>query len=389
MLLKILQANPKDTTAREMLALEEARTGDCASAIQNFEPLDAALDDRPNSLLRYGACLFSLDKFAEAAAVFARAAQREPTSHEVLYDLALSQVSAGQNQAGLDTLKPLLSNTPDLDTLTLASDAAEAVGDTPQAVALLRQAIVLDPKFAESYVRFSELCMLHESYQAGIEMVDAGLARLPQNSSLYLARGMLYGGKGDYNKAEADLQSAEMLDPKHGLGSYGVGLVQAQANHPEQALATSRAALRSHPNDAQLNLLLARLLIEAGEKPGSAFFQEALHAAEKAVRLNPDLLPARNLLAKIDLLMGDTAHAAEQCRAALKIDPTDEAASYRLLVISRQTGDTRTVKELAERVAEQHQRARDDETKRLRFRIVGASDALGAPTTETPRALTP
>jgi Flp pilus assembly protein TadD len=151
--------------------------------------------------------------------------------------------------------------------------------------------------------------------------------------------------------------------------------VQAQRNDPVQALATTRAALRAHPEDPQLNFLLARLLIEGGEHPGSAAFAEATACAEKAVRLSPDLVSARNLLAKIYALSGRTAQAIEQCRAALRIDPADQTAMYRLLTASRKIGDSATAQELAKRVADEHQRARNDETNRLRYRIVEASGA--------------
>jgi tetratricopeptide (TPR) repeat protein len=215
--------------------------------------------------------------------------------------------------------------------------------------------------------------MLHESYQAGVAMVSAGIARLPQSSSLYLARGMLYGGEGEYDKAEADFRAAEVFDPKHGTGAYGVGLVQAQRNDPAQALATTRSALRAHPEDPQLNFLLARLLIEGGEHPGSSAFEEATACAEKAVRLSPDLVAARNLLAKIYTLSGQTAQAIEQCRAALRIDPSDQTAMYRLLMASRKIGDSATAEALAKRLADEHQRARNDESNRLRYRVVEAS----------------
>jgi tetratricopeptide (TPR) repeat protein len=372
-LLQILKQAPGDSIAREMLAVEQARAGDCGSAVTNFKALASAVDRHPSSLLQYGVCLFEEKQFDAAAPVFAQLSKLQPARPEIRYDLALAEQRAGQNQAAADALAPLLNQQADTETLSLASDVFEAIGDTPRAIALLRQAIVRQPEDSDSYVRFAELCMLHESYQAGVAMVSAGIARLPQSSSLYLARGMLYGGEGEYDKAEADFRAAEVFDPKHGTGAYGVGLVQAQRNDPAQALATTRSALRAHPEDPRLNFLLARLLIEGGEHPGSAAFAEATACAEKAVRLSPDLVAARNLLAKIYTLSGQTAQAIEQCRAALKIDPSDQTAMYRLLMASRKIGDSATAEELAKRLAEEHQRARNDESNRLRYRVVEAS----------------
>jgi len=106
-------------------------------------------------------------------------------SAEARYNLALAQMRAGQKKEAAETLKPLLSS-PDVDTALLASDVFEDLDDTPQAVSFMRRAIVLDPMRPDSYMRFAELCMLHDSYQTGIDMVSAGIARLPHDSGLYL-----------------------------------------------------------------------------------------------------------------------------------------------------------------------------------------------------------
>lgn len=367
---QILRNDPGEGTAREMLALSQARAGDCKSAILNFAKVESAIDEHPESLLHYGACLYASEKYTEAATWFSRLVAIQPTNRSARYDLALVQVHEGEKSKASATLAPVLGPQADLDSLTLASEIAEELGDTPNAVAYMRQAIVSDPMQADSYVRFAELCMLHQSYDTGISMMSAGISHMPNNSALYLARGMLYGGKADYDRAEADFRSAELYDPKHGTGSYGVGLVQAQGHHADQALATVRAGLKEHPTDAQLHLLLGRLLIENGATAGTPEFNEAANAAAIAVKLNPDLVIARNLLAKVYSEQGQLPLAIEQWRAALKIDPTDETAMYRLMRASRQTGDVATSEELARKVAEMHQKARDEESNRLRFRIV-------------------
>jgi tetratricopeptide (TPR) repeat protein len=366
---KILQLDPDDSTAREMLALEQARRGDCKAADINFGQLSAQLSAHAESLGRFGACLFTEAEYAQSAAVFQQLQTLQPASAAARYDLALAQMRAGQKNEAAETLKPLLSS-PDVDTALLASDVFEDLGDTPQAVSLMRRAIVLDPMRADSYMRFAELCMLHDSYQTGIDMVSAGIARLPRESGLYLARGLLYGAIAQYDKAEADFRNAEQLDPTHGAGAYGVGLVQNQSDHPGEALATTRAALRNHPQDAQLNFLLARVLIEGGAAPGSPEFAEAARAAETAVRLKPDFLPPHDLLAKIDDMRGETTGVIEQSREALRIDPSDQAAMYRLMRAARKTGDTVAAQALLKQVAEEHEHARAEESQRLHYKIM-------------------
>lgn len=371
-LTKILRLDPNDSTAREMLALEQARRGDCKSADISFGLLSGQLSTHPQSLERYGACLFTEGKYVQSVAVFQQLQTLQPASAEARYDLALAQLRASQKKEAAETLKPLLPS-PDVDTALLASDVFEDLGDTPQAVSVMRRAIVLDPIRPDSYVRFAELCMLHESYQAGIDMVSAGITRLPHDPGLYIARGLLYAGRAEYDKAESDFRAAEQLDPTHGAGAYGVGLVQEQSNHSGEALVTTRAALRDHPQDAQLNFLLARLLIQGGAVPGSTEFAEAARAAESAVRLNPDLLSAHNLLAKIDDMRGDTAGVIEQSREALRIDPSDHGAMYRLMRAVRKTGDTAAGQALLKQFADQIELSRTEESQRLRYKIVEAT----------------
>jgi len=366
---RILRLDPNDSTAREMLALEQARRGDCKSADINFGQLSGQFNTHAESLERYGACLFTEGDYAKSTAIFQQFQTLRPASAEARYNLALAQMRAGQKKEAAETLKPLLSS-PDVDTALLASDVFEDLDDTPQAVSFMRRAIVLDPMRPDSYMRFAELCMLHDSYQTGIDMVSAGIARLPHDSDLYLTRGLLYGAIAQYDKAEADFRHAEQLDPTHGTGAYGVGLVQDQSDHPGEALATTRAALRDHPQDAQLNFLLARILIEGGVAPGSPEFSEAVRAAETAVRLKPDFLPPHDLLAKIDDMRGETTGVIEQSREALRIDPSDQAAMYRLMRAARKTGDTATAQALLKQVADQHEHARAEESQRLHYKIV-------------------
>lgn len=273
-LTQVLRIEPSDATAREMLALEQARSGNCSLAVENFALVSDQTTRHPGSLEHYAACLFQQRDYTRASAEFQQLLIREPENADVRYDLALAQRRAGQNQEAAETLKPLLA-TADYETLLLASDVSEDIGDTPDAVAFMRRAILLNPLRADPYVRFAEICLLHESYESGIAMVTAGIERLPNRPSLYLARGMLYGGLAKYGKAEADFRIAEQLDPHHGTGAYGVGLVEAQDNHFPEALATTRAALLVHPKDAQLNYLLARILIDDGAVPGSPKFRLA------------------------------------------------------------------------------------------------------------------
>jgi hypothetical protein len=73
-----------------------------------------------------------------------------------------------------------------------------------------------------------------------------------------------------------------------------VDLAELQKNHPEQALAKVRLQLKDHPESP---LLHAEVLENRAPPLGSAAFNEALRSALMAVKMKPDLVSARDLLA--------------------------------------------------------------------------------------------
>ena len=90
------------------------------------------------------------------------------------------------------TLQPLLQeNTIDANVLALAASAYEADGNTPEAVRLLRQAIVANPHDINLYLDFANVSLDHQSFQVGVDMINVGLGAEPNAAPLYVARGVL------------------------------------------------------------------------------------------------------------------------------------------------------------------------------------------------------
>ncbi|HEV2273993.1 MAG TPA: tetratricopeptide repeat protein, partial [Acidobacteriaceae bacterium] len=207
---KIVKGDPGDQTAQEMLALLQAKQNQCSSANEHFRLSGEAIDSHPGSLERYGDCLMRLRQLEQAIPVFEKLVALEPERAYARYDLALIQRMANRNEQALETLQPLITaKTEDPEVLSLASEAEEAAGDTPDAVSLLRKAIVLNPTDADYYARFAALCLDHDSFQVGIDMLNAGLERIPGIPSLYISRGLLYSELAQYEKAAADFERAE------------------------------------------------------------------------------------------------------------------------------------------------------------------------------------
>jgi tetratricopeptide (TPR) repeat protein len=256
------------------------------------------------------------------------------------------------------------------------ADAYEGLLDTPNAVAALREAIVSNPDVPQYYLDFADICLAHAAYKVGIDMLNSGLKRLRDSAPLYLARGILSVQMDDYENARKDFQRAEELDPDLHYGHGMEGLADLQLNDLAKAERDVRARLGKTPNDAFLWYLLSETLARGGATAGSAAFQEAVRAAERAVRLQANYALARNLLARLYLDEGRTADAIRQSRLALEEDPsgqTAQTALYHLIVALRKSGNRDEVAALAKKLVEMQTKARAKETAERRFALVEVS----------------
>jgi tetratricopeptide (TPR) repeat protein len=205
----ILRLEPKESTSHAMLAVLSNKKGECASAVEHFGQSGSLLNSQPGAMQDYGICLLKLKQTDKAVAVFHDILLSHPDDARARKALAAVQLDAGMAQEALVTLQPLLATNADVNTMQLAAGVYEANGDTPNAVKILRDAIVKDPRNVSLYVDFANLAMNHQSFQAGIEMMNAGLKVQPEAAALYLARGVLYVQLASYEQAEADFQKAE------------------------------------------------------------------------------------------------------------------------------------------------------------------------------------
>jgi tetratricopeptide (TPR) repeat protein len=367
----VLKLRPGDPTSHAMLAVVYGKRGDCASAVQHFELSGSLLESQPGALEQYGACLVRLKQSDKAISVFRRLLVLDSANQDTRRYLANVQLMAKRPEDAIATLARLLQeNNPDSKTLQLAASAYEAGGDTPQAVALLRQAIVSDPRNVGLYLDFASISMDHQSFPAGIAMINSGLNLQPNAAELYLARGVLYVQMAQYDQAEADFDKANALDPGQAIGSAALGLEAVQKSSPDEALATVQSKLAKKPNDAYLLFLQAEILNQKGADAGSEEFQTAMSSAKKAVALQPGLGAAHDLLAKLYLQAGQNREAIEESRKALSIDPKDQTAVYHLIQALRKTGDKAELPELLQRLAELRRDATKQEEQRNRFKLI-------------------
>lgn len=349
---RILRQQPGDPVSHAMLAALAFQQHDCRATVENYAASEELLASQPVALTQYGQCLAVENQQAKAIETLRRAASIAPESWQARYNLSLEEFRASQMENARKDLQPLL--TPDQhrpEVLNLASTLDESAGDTPHAVEYLRRAIIGDPKAAELYLHFADLCFVHKSFQVGIDMLNVGLIQLPNSAQLYAARGIMFVQLGKYGNAEADFTRAEALDPNQSFSAVAQGLTKLQQNNLDAALASTRAEVKRNPGNAFLHYLLAETLRQKGATPPSVEFNEAVQEARTAIRLKPDYPIAEDLLGSLYLKEEKMDLAQQQFESALKHDPSNESAIYHMITVARKTGRTKEIPGLVKRLA--------------------------------------
>jgi tetratricopeptide (TPR) repeat protein len=374
----VLRLRPNDSTAHAMLAAMAAKNGDCAKAVTHFAESGAAVESQPEAMQAYGVCLLKLKQPEAAMQVFEKTLTSNPNDARARRDLAAIQLDAGHAKDALSTVLPLLDSNPDSSTMRLAAAIYEANGDTPNAVKILRDAIVKSPTEVALYADFADIAMNHQSFQTGIEMINSGLKLQPKAAQLYLARGVLHVQLAEYEKAEADFEKAEQLDSTQSLSAAAQGMLaeEKDQNDPDQALTTVRAKLAKKPEDAFLWYLQAAIISKKSPSAGSTEFEQGMNSAKRAVSLQPSLTAAHNVLAKFYLDSGQNSLAAKECRIVLEQSPEDQTALYHLIMALRKTGEQSEIPDLLKRLAKARQNATKEEGEKNRYKLVVVPDEV-------------
>jgi predicted Zn-dependent protease len=125
------------------------------------------------------------------------------------------------------------------------------------------------------------------------------------------------------------------LSPGDPASMVGLATVYLSNNNLKGAMEIAQAALLRMPEDPDLNLIVAEVLITQHEYP------EALAYLTKSLHTKPQMLPRVHvLMGKAYAGMGQTEQAIEQLKLGSSSD-ADGSVQYLLARLYRQIGDTK------------------------------------------------
>ncbi len=322
-----------------------------------------------------GISLAAHGHYEEALRCFLPVVEKYPDSYDAGFNLALCYLETRQYVEAVRLLHHLKESghkTAELD--NLLAESYKGNGQIQEAIDSLREATVLAPQEDDNYIDLATLCIEHDAFELGLEVIEVGLHYRPESDRLMFQKGILHAMQGHFDLAEQEFQQASRLAPDKNLSYAGLTVSYMQAGNLSEAVRTLRRRVREMPNDAVLLYLLGEALIRSGVSPGESDFAEAKSALERSVSLNGTFASPYVELAKLNLRAGGIDAAVHLLEKARSLDPKDKSVYSQLAVAYRKQGKAESAAAALKELAGLNNEERASET-RNRIRLVKTTAA--------------
>lgn len=380
----MLKQVPEDEVAHVHLAEIHFQRKKLRSALPHYEKSRAQVVQNPTSILHFATCLLDhgrrqdavsvLDHIphkdaesrfeaglvlgrsgahAEAARFFesARSGYRDP--YAAGYNQVLMLVEGGAYDDAVTAAETLFAEgTRSAELLNLVSKAHLKAGHVKEAYDALRAAAALEPGSEQNYLDLAGICLEHENYDLGIEIVDIGLRHRPESLWLRLQRGVLLAEKGMVVQAEVEFDAARKLAPENPAPYVGLAMAWMQTGQTSKAVEVLRERAKVAGKDAMVPYIFGVALVRSGAEPDGALGNEAASAFAASIGANPRFPAARAELGKLLLKRGEVDRAIQELEKAVELDPGGAGPAYMLARAYQRKGDQARAQDMMRRLGQ-------------------------------------
>lgn len=350
---------------------------------RHIETAVAVLEQLPdadaNSRFEAGMILGKAGARAEAARMFATAKARYKDPYAAGYNQTLMLVEAGDDDGAVRAAQELFDRgLKPAELYNLVARAHLKAGRVKEAYDALRTATRIAPSAEDNYVDLAAICLDHQNFELGLEIIDIGLQNRPDSALLHLQRGVLMALRAELGPAETEFDAARRLAPDRPAPYAGLAMIWIQTGQTEKAVEVLREQFRRR-RDHIVPYIFAVALMRSGIDPAGPGAAEAVEALQASIRANPGFAPSHSELGRLLLKRDDVEGAIPELEKATALDAGNTAAIYNLAQAYRKKGDRARAGDLLARLSERNAQERGDdpaaELKRTVIRIVRESSA--------------
>jgi len=309
MLLKeVLLTNPDDQASRMLLARTYERAGELRLAVSTY---NEALSRSPRDIriiIRTVAALYKADEYDRADKILRQSAD-EKLFHPDLKKLQLyNQLRRGQLGSACDILENWLANDPNNAPVCFCLALLKIRQKSfTEAAELLGQLEPRQPNSLPIRAAQIELNIRQDNPTEALLLCDKIVSELG-NASAYVLRGRAYAMLGRAERAKKDFEHATVIEPNNAKAWAAMSDFWRSAGHPSDAIGSIRKAMSLEPNDLAIRKRAVSLFLAWGNRNA---IREAKSILDYAITSYPEDAELRLYEARL-LLAEGTAPATER-----------------------------------------------------------------------------
>ncbi len=320
--------SPADATAlAEQGKLSEA--AQAWSTIIQRNPKDAG------AYASLGFVLSREQKYSEAAVAYRKAIALNPKLPGVQLNLGLAEFKQGHFEAAIPSLRAALAADPkSIQSITLLGLSYYGTKHFEEAAKFLKMAVATDPSNKELLQTLAQSCLLAKNYPCALEEFGKLEQMDPNSSAVHLFTAQALEGDGKTEEAINEAQTALKLSPQEPNLNFVLGHLYWQAERYDEAAAAFEAELLVVPGNAKAIAYLGDIAMKQGDN------ERALRLLRKAAQLQDNVRLAFMDIGAILVDQKQYAEALSALRQAVKLDPTQPDAHFRLGHVYQLMGNT-------------------------------------------------
>ena len=331
------QGNQAEVLSISKRAQEEMAAKNWAAAVKSLEKLADLAPDVSEVQGNLGVAYYSDNRILQASRAFERALKLNPKMTQAQMMLGLCYAELGRNQQAVSILAPAFRRPPDRQMGRLIGlDLQRAYAGQQQydkAIAVADELLKRYPDDPEILFQSSRL-HADRAYELMTQLMQAA----PGSVWLHYATAEVHASLQRYDLAIVEYRNVLAMEPRMPGIHFRLGRAILQGSKDTDAV---EAAL----HEFELELSIAAENSDAEYEIGEicrqrGLFEPALLHFSNAVRQHPSFVQARIGLASTLISRGRPREALGHLVEAVRIEPQNEVAHFRLASVYKTLGDT-------------------------------------------------
>lgn len=278
------------------------------------------------TMRKIGLIHLELEQYDDAIKVFSDILAKDPVAHQIRLYLGIAYEEKEElDQAYAEFAKIPHGSLPYVEAIGHMAFVLQEKGENEAAIAILKDAIAVNPAPVELYLNLSSLYETDDKPQAALDLLLGAEQRFAGEPRFHFRLGVLLDKLGKKQDSIDRMKKVISLNPKDAQALNFLGYSYAEAGENlDEALAYVKQAVELRPNDGFILDSLGWVYFKMKK------YDDAVRYLEEAVHLVDDDSTILEHLGDAHLARHEQRKALKMYRKALQIDPARKELSDKI-----------------------------------------------------------